>query len=140
MRRLTLANHAPVWRYLYTHALDNSPDPVLTAARAAHFLDEPILWHDPSLLYWLDYHFSAGEERLAARMAGYWTNFAKTGNPNGPGLEPWAAFTASAENIKVLDEPSGDLAGYHITECAFLDQLPDVGGPPREYTPQRIAR
>ncbi len=73
-------------------------------------------------------------------MAGYWTNFAKTGDPNGPGLEPWSPFTASAENIKVLDEPADDLASYHNTECAFLDQLPDLFAPPREYTPQVMGR
>jgi hypothetical protein len=75
-------------------------------------------------VYQLDFEFSADKELLAARMAGYWTNFAKNGNPNGPGLESWSPFTASAENIKVLDEPAGDLVGYHHTECTFLDQGP----------------
>jgi para-nitrobenzyl esterase len=34
-------------------------------------------------------------------MSSYWVNFAKTGNPNGPGLPEWPAFS-NAEN-KVLD-------------------------------------
>ena len=135
IRRLALANQAPVYRYLYTHAYDSVPDPVIVAARAAHFFDDPILWHDPELLYGLDFEFSADEERLAARMADYWTSFAKTGNPNGPGVEKWLPFTPSAENIKVLDEPARDLVGYHNTECAFLDPLPYLNAPPRYYTP-----
>lgn len=140
MRRLALANRAPVYRYLYTHVYDNVPDPVLTAARAAHFFDEPILWHDPGLLFGVDFAFSADEELLANRMADYWTNFAKTGSPNAAGLEVWSPFTAEAENIKILDEPGGDLVGYHEAECRFLDQVPDLQSHPSEYTPQLIRR
>ena len=135
IRRLALANRAPVHRYLYTHVYDNSADPVVTAAGAAHYFDEPILWDDPELFFLPDYQFSADEELLADRMAGYWTNFAKTGDPNGPGLESWSPFTASTENVKVLDEPAGDLIGYHSTECAFLDQIPNLEGHASDYRP-----
>ena len=140
MRRLALANHAPVYRYLYTHVYDTVPDPVIIAARAAHFFDDPILWHDPDLLYGLDFEFSPDEEALAARMADYWTNFAKTGDPNGPGVEPWSPFTVSAENIKVLDEPADDLVGYHNAECEFFDRIPDLYASAPDYTPVAIGR
>lgn len=36
---------------------------------------------------------------LSGRMAGYWTNFAKTGDPNGPGLPRWEPYTAEGQKI-----------------------------------------
>ncbi|HTV13102.1 MAG TPA: carboxylesterase family protein [Acidobacteriaceae bacterium] len=33
---------------------------------------------------------------LSQQMQGYWTNFAKTGNPNGSGLPAWPAFAGAA--------------------------------------------
>lgn len=134
MRRLALTSRGVVYRYLYTHVTQN--DPIAAALRASHFLDEPFLWHDGSLLG--GYTFTAAEETLSARMVGYWTNFAKSGDPNGPGLPTWPRYTSTTERITVLDEPGAQLSAYHTAECAYFDAHAPVFGPPTDFAPGRI--
>ena len=40
---------------------------------------------------------------LSERMVSYWTNFAKTGNPNGVGLPEWKPCTKVDKHIQELD-------------------------------------
>ena len=40
---------------------------------------------------------------LSERMVSYWTNFAKTGNPNGEGLPQWEPCTKDNPHVQTLD-------------------------------------
>jgi len=129
MRRLALASRGRVYRYLYTHRYQNNA--FLASFRAAHFLDDPILWGDATLLRGLlgnkPYRFSPDERALTATMSTYWTNFAKIGNPNGPRLPRWPQYQPASERVIVLDQPASHVRFYQVRQCAFLDSLPTIG-------------
>ncbi len=41
--------------------------------------------------------------KLSDMISSYWVNFAKTGDPNGPGLPKWPAFTENDQQAMVFD-------------------------------------
>jgi para-nitrobenzyl esterase len=135
MRRLALASDGPVWRYLYTHQIENDPD--VAKLHAVHIADDALLWHDPGLVMVVrlinglgpsssPYVFTATEEKLSAQMTDYWTNFAKTGDPNGTGAPAWPRYDAAGERTLVLDTVVDEVSFYHRDECAFVDALPEL--------------
>ena len=65
------------------------------------------------------------EDRKASElMADYWTNFAKTGDPNGPGLPPWPAYNRrEGYPVMHLAADSSAAPDAHRARYEFLDQL-----------------
>jgi para-nitrobenzyl esterase len=63
------------------------------------------------------------DRKVSDWMGSYWTNFAKTGDPNGPNLPPWPAYT-SRDGYQVMHltadpRPAPD---QHRARCEFLDK------------------
>jgi para-nitrobenzyl esterase len=53
---------------------------------------------------------SAGDRKLSEQMQSYWTNFAKTGDPNGEGLPRWNAFLPDRRSYMIFTA-AGPAAG-----------------------------
>ena len=73
-------------------------------------------------------------EPLSEKLMSYWTNFAKTGNPNGEGLEEWPKYSTSNRkriifNNTITVQPITDkdlqrydfFSGHTIEEMGFTD-------------------
>jgi hypothetical protein len=85
------------------------------------------------------YELSAAEEALAANMASYWTNFAKTGDPNGPALPEWPQYQAGDERSLVLDQPLGEVDSYQRQQCEFWNTVPELFLPHgRSFMPKEV--
>ena len=71
---------------------------------------------------------SSGQERLSAEMMRYWSNFARTGDPNGAGLAHWSAMKSvhDTQGLELAPVEDGvrmvDLGAEH--HCAFWATLP----------------
>lgn len=66
------------------------------------------------------------EKELARIMNTYWTNFAKTGNPNGKGVPVWPLYDTQKEEVldveldgKVIAKPDPRKARFNVIEKAF---------------------
>ena len=89
-------------------------------------------YHASELAYLFDSSLRGGhaplnpdQEALAATMVRYWTQFARSGTPNGPATPNWPGYTVSNDTYQSLVPPTpepetGFSADHH---CAFWDPL-----------------
>ncbi|MBP1635331.1 MAG: carboxylesterase family protein [Acidobacteria bacterium] len=43
------------------------------------------------------------DRKLSDQMTSYWANFARSGDPNGPGLPAWPRYEAATRRVQHLD-------------------------------------
>ncbi len=119
LRALAAAPNPPtLFRYFYTHRLDNLPR------------RQPYAQHGIELLFVFQhlmvagYRPSADETALAAFMGSAWGALAATGDPTPPGGPTWPPFTADGDEHMVLE--GGTIApgaGVRTEDCDFWDSL-----------------
>ena len=85
---------AKVYLYNFDHRPPFPKNPEYDIMAAPHAADLPYVFGtiDAPGIDW-----SADDRAISNAMIGYWTNFAKSGNPNGPGLPEWAAFESGQQ-------------------------------------------
>jgi para-nitrobenzyl esterase len=102
---------APTFAYYFSH---NPPFPENTPYSgwgASHFAelwyvfdkldDEPWDWREP-------------DRDVADTITSYWVNFARSGDPNGPGLPDWPRFSDGSSPV------------FHLREQPVVGELPNL--------------
>jgi para-nitrobenzyl esterase len=83
-----------VWEYEFDRAIPPHP-------RVGHSGELAYVFGNLSATGSQGGDFQPVDRQLSATLQGYWTNFAKTGNPNGPGLPQWPTY--NKKDRKYLD-------------------------------------
>lgn len=93
----------PVFQYRFNHAPPPPVDPESGLGNGAY--------HGAEVSYVFDAlstqpgrAWTAADRNLANIMSAYWVNFARTGNPNGPGLPDWTSLQQAGGDVLIVDD------------------------------------
>ncbi len=100
-RARSLAEKADkVWLYRYAYVPDAAMGSV---PGAGHDAEMEMVFKNPDMRW--KGKWSNADLAMANSMNGYWVNFAKSGNPNGPGLPVWPGYTPKTDILMNFDRP-----------------------------------
>ena len=68
--------------------------------------------------------YDESDYQLEKTMVSYWSNFAKTGNPNGDGLPTWDKYVSNG-NVMELGSHVGPLEDKYLALYDLLDGFID---------------
>jgi para-nitrobenzyl esterase len=105
----------PAYAYRFTRLAPGS-DPIKVGA-----------FHSAELAYVfgtqpsIDRPWQPRDQELAQQLQRYWTNFAKTGDPNGEGLPAWPRFDAGSETVMELGDVTRPIGVLDDQRKALFD-------------------
>ena len=112
--------HNPVYYYSFRQQPPFPAGSVYEGWGASHFAE---LWYVFDHLDQEPWRWTKADRTVAEEMSSYWVNFAKSGNPNGPGLPPWPAFTNADSKVLYLANPVSIGGVPNINSLSVFDTV-----------------
>ncbi len=113
---------SPVYRYRFDQTLPLAADAKPGAEPTAPHAGE--IEYVFGMLSSKHLPWRSSDHAVSELMASYWSNFAKTGDPNGPGLPHWPVYNrADGFQVLHLDAHSAATPDGHRARYEFLDRL-----------------
>jgi para-nitrobenzyl esterase len=107
--------HHPTYEYEFNHAI-----PGQEAQGAVHSSDLPYVFGYFPKSGNISGHFGDVDTKLADLMETYWTNFAKTGNPNGDNVPKWPEFDGTQALIEFGEDGQvSSSAALRTRQCSI---------------------
>jgi para-nitrobenzyl esterase len=107
----------PVYAYSFAYRPPYPNAPPYSSWGVPHMAELPYVFqHFTTPWKWTD-----DDRRIGDLLSSYWVNFARTGDPNGPGLPPWEPFTDARQRMLHIGSTvaMGDVP--HRTELGFVE-------------------
>jgi para-nitrobenzyl esterase len=116
-RALHSAQKQPVYRYLFTHTLDN--DPQQKALGAVHTIEHAFFfpWQG-------QYRPTATDLQVQRLLIGRWTALARDGRLNRAGGMQWTAYTPANDAYLEIGATANMKSGPSNAQCEFWDGIP----------------
>jgi para-nitrobenzyl esterase len=94
--------HGAVYYYSFRQRPPFPSGSVYAGWGASHFAE---LWYVFDHLNQEPWRWSKADRAVAETMSAYWTNFARTGDPNGKGLPAWPTFRNADHRVLYFGDP-----------------------------------
>jgi len=120
MRARQVAGRGGVaWLYRYAYVPDAAP---AGTRGAGHEAEIEMVFKNPDPRW--PRSWSARDAAMADTISAYWVNFARSGNPNGPGLPAWPQYWAAGDAAMEFSQAGAKAgAGFGKARLDLLDQV-----------------
>lgn len=114
------SGRSAVYYYSFRQRPPFPTDSLYAGWGASHFAE---LWYVFDHLYQEPWRWSKADRKVAQTMSRCWTNFARSGDPNGKGLPSWPAFTSTNTRVLSFGDPIKVADVANIGSLTVLDAV-----------------